>query len=125
MPASDGWFSLGGVLPGRYAQTVYKSELAVHSTRVTVTASATTTLNTLTIPPGNDPSGASAIWRIGEWTGTPDGFKNAELMTYAHPSDVRAAPWTGNVVIGGGGRPRPFPATWGRTSTAVCWCTSS
>ncbi|MFF9819110.1 rhamnogalacturonan lyase B N-terminal domain-containing protein [Streptomyces sp. NPDC014006] len=107
--ASDGWFSLGGVLPGTYALTVYKSELAVHSTRVTVTGGATTTLNTLTIPPGNDPSGASAIWRIGEWTGTPGGFKNAELMTYAHPSDVRAAPWTGNVVIGGGGETAAFP----------------
>ncbi|MGW0134982.1 rhamnogalacturonan lyase B N-terminal domain-containing protein [Streptomyces sp. NPDC003299] len=107
--ASDGWFSLSGVLPGTYTLTVFKSELAVYTSQVSVSAGATTALNTLTIPAGNDPSDASAIWRIGEWTGTPSGFKNADLMTYAHPSDVRAAPWTGNVVIGGGEETSAFP----------------
>ncbi|MEU0672810.1 rhamnogalacturonan lyase B N-terminal domain-containing protein [Streptomyces sp. NPDC006172] len=107
--ASDGHFSIGGVLPGTYTLTVYKSELAVHSTQVTVTAGATTTLNTLAIPSSNDPSNASAIWRINDWTGTPSGFKNADLMTYAHPSDVRAAAWTGNVVIGDGKESSAFP----------------
>ncbi|MER5374667.1 rhamnogalacturonan lyase B N-terminal domain-containing protein [Streptomyces sp. NPDC002553] len=107
--ASDGYFSIGGVLPGTYTLTVHKGELAVHSTQVTVSAGATTTLNTLAIPSSNDPSNASAIWRINDWTGTPSGFKNADLMTYAHPSDVRAAAWTGNVVIGGGGEAAAFP----------------
>ncbi|MFJ8942089.1 rhamnogalacturonan lyase B N-terminal domain-containing protein [Streptomyces sp. NPDC102395] len=107
--ASDGHFSIGGVLPGTYTLTVHKGELAVHSTQVTVSAGATTTLNTLTIPSSNDPSNASAIWRINDWTGTPSGFKNADLMTYAHPSDVRAAAWTGNVVIGDGGEAAAFP----------------
>ncbi|MFE7440145.1 rhamnogalacturonan lyase B N-terminal domain-containing protein [Streptomyces chartreusis] len=98
--ASDGWFSIGGVLPGTYTLTVFKGELAVYTGSVTVTAGGTTTLNTIAIPSSNDPGNASAIWRIGDWNGTPAGFKNAGLMKYAHPSDVRAAPWTGNVVVG-------------------------
>ncbi|MFB7245806.1 rhamnogalacturonase B precursor [Streptomyces populi] len=108
--SSDGYFSIGGVLPGTYTLTVFKGELAVHTTSVTVTAGATTTLNTITVASSNDPANASAIWRIGTWDGTPSGFKNADLMTYAHPSDVRAAAWTGNVVIGSGGETASFPA---------------
>ncbi|PWI14614.1 rhamnogalacturonase B precursor [Streptomyces sp. Act143] len=107
--SSDGWFSITGVLPGTYTLTVYKGELGVHTTSVTVTAGGTTTLNTIAIPSSNDPSNASAIWRINDWNGTPSGFKNADLMTYAHPSDVRAAAWTGNVVIGSGTETSAFP----------------
>lgn len=107
--SSDGYFSIAGVLPGTYTLTVYKSELAVYTTSVTVTAGGTTTLNSIAIPSSNDPSNASAIWRINDWTGTPSGFKNADLMTYAHPSDVRAAAWTGNVVIGSGTETSAFP----------------
>lgn len=97
------------MLPGTYTLTVYKGELAVYTTSVSVSAGGTTTLNTITIPSTNDPSNASAIWRIGDWNGTPGGFKNAALMTYAHPSDVRAASWTGNVVIGSGTETSAFP----------------
>ncbi|MFF7049869.1 rhamnogalacturonan lyase B N-terminal domain-containing protein [Streptomyces griseorubiginosus] len=107
--SSDGYFSIAGVLPGTYTLTVFKSELAVHTTSVTVTAGGTTTLNSIAIPSSNDPSNANAIWRINDWTGTPSGFKNADLMTYAHPSDVRAAAWTGNVVIGSGTETSAFP----------------
>jgi rhamnogalacturonan endolyase len=107
--ASDGYFSISGVLPGTYTLTVFKGELAVYSTSVTVTAGGTTTLNSIAVPSTNDPSNANAIWRIGDWNGTPSGFKNADLMTYAHPSDVRAASWTGNVVIGSGSETSAFP----------------
>ncbi|MGW3139554.1 rhamnogalacturonan lyase B N-terminal domain-containing protein [Streptomyces sp. NPDC001139] len=107
--SSDGYFSIPGVLPGTYTLTVHKSELAVYTGTVTVTAGGTTTLNTIAIPSSNDPGNASAIWRIGEWNGTPSGFKNADLMTYAHPSDVRAASWTGNVVVGSGTETSAFP----------------
>jgi rhamnogalacturonan endolyase len=107
--ASDGYYSIAGVLPGTYTLTVFKGELAVFTTSVTVTAGATTTLNTITVPSSNDPDNASAIWRIGAWDGTPSGFKNADLMTYAHPSDVRAASWTGNVVVGSGTETSAFP----------------
>ncbi|GGN95649.1 hypothetical protein GCM10011579_096340 [Streptomyces albiflavescens] len=108
--SSDGYFSIPGVLPGTYTLTVFKDELAVHTTSVTVTAGTTTSLNTISIPSSNDPGNASAVWRIGDWTGTPSGFKNAALMTYAHPSDVRASSWTGNVVIGSGSETAAFPA---------------
>ncbi|MFJ4642218.1 rhamnogalacturonan lyase B N-terminal domain-containing protein [Streptomyces bobili] len=107
--ASDGYYSIGGVLPGTYTLTVYKSELAVYSTQVTVSAGSTTTLNSVAIPSTNDPGNASVIWRINEWTGSPSGFKNADLMTYAHPSDVRATSWTGNVVVGSGSETSAFP----------------
>jgi rhamnogalacturonan endolyase len=107
--SSDGYFSVPGVLPGTYTLTVHKGELAVYTGSVTVTAGATTTLNTIGIPASNDPDNASAIWRIGDWNGAPSGFKNADLMTHAHPSDVRAASWTGNVVIGSGSETSGFP----------------
>ncbi|MFE2562946.1 rhamnogalacturonan lyase B N-terminal domain-containing protein [Streptomyces mirabilis] len=107
--ASDGYFSIAGVLPGSYTLTVFKGELAVYTSSVTVTAGGTTTLNSIAIPSSNDPSHASAIWRIGTWDGTPSGLKNADLMRYAHPSDVRAASWTGNVVVGSGTETSAFP----------------
>ncbi|MFJ5302550.1 rhamnogalacturonan lyase B N-terminal domain-containing protein [Streptomyces sp. NPDC088350] len=107
--ASDGYFSITGILPGTYTLTVFKGELAVYTGSVAVAAGGTTTLNSIAIPSSNDPSNASAIWRIGDWDGTPGGFKNADLMTYAHPSDVRAASWTGNVVVGSGTETSAFP----------------
>ncbi|MCI3277140.1 rhamnogalacturonan lyase B N-terminal domain-containing protein [Streptomyces cylindrosporus] len=106
--AGTGAFSCKGMLPGTYTLTVYKNELAVHTQSVKVTAGGTTSLHTLAIT--GDPSTASAVWRLGDWDGTPTGFKNAELMTYAHPSDGRAAKWTGNVTIGSGGEAASFPA---------------
>ncbi|GLY04535.1 hypothetical protein Acsp01_49140 [Actinoplanes sp. NBRC 101535] len=96
--ASTGYFSCPGMLPGSYTLTVYKDELPVYTGSVTVTAGGTTTVNTITI--SSDPSATAAIWRIGDWTGSPKGFKNADLMTYAHPSDNRAASWTGNFIVG-------------------------
>ncbi|KUL26744.1 rhamnogalacturonan lyase B N-terminal domain-containing protein [Streptomyces regalis] len=106
--AGSGAFSCKGMLPGTYTMTVYKGELAVHTGTVKVTAGATTSLHTITVT--GDPSAAKAIWRLGDWDGTPGGFKNAQLMTYAHPSDGRAAKWTGNVTIGGGSEAASFPA---------------
>ncbi|WP_210584468.1 rhamnogalacturonan lyase B N-terminal domain-containing protein [Streptomyces sp. GESEQ-35] len=107
--SSDGYFAIGGVLPGTYTLTVFKGEFAVYTASATVSAGTTTTLNSIAIPSSNDPSNASALWRIGDWNGSPSGFKNADLMTYAHPSDVRAASWTGNVVIGSGSETSAFP----------------
>jgi rhamnogalacturonan endolyase len=107
--SSDGYFSIGGVLPGTYTLTVFKGELAVHTGSVSVSAGGTTTLNSIAIPSSNDPSNAGAIWRINDWNGTPSGFKNADLMTYAHPSDVRASSWTGNVIVGSGTETSSFP----------------
>ena len=106
--AGTGAFSCKGMLPGTYTLTVYKGELAVRTETVKVTAGATTTLHTLSLT--GDPSAAKALWRLGDWDGTPGEFKNAKLMTYAHPSDARAAKWTGNVTIGSGNPAATFPA---------------
>ena len=95
------------MLPGTSTLTVYKEELAVHTTRVTVTAGRTTPLHTLAI--SADPSRNPAIWRIGDWSGTPRGFKNASLMTTMHPSDTRARPWTGSVHTIGAPQADDFP----------------
>ncbi|MFI6462280.1 rhamnogalacturonan lyase B N-terminal domain-containing protein [Streptomyces sp. NPDC050528] len=106
--SGTGAFSCKGMLPGTYTLTVFKGELAVHTGSVTVTAGSTTSLHTLTIT--GDPSTATTVWRLGNWDGTPGEFKNAELMTYAHPSDTRASKWTGNVTIGSGNEAASFPA---------------
>ncbi|MDX3450641.1 rhamnogalacturonan lyase B N-terminal domain-containing protein [Streptomyces sp. ME02-8801-2C] len=106
--SGTGAFSCKGMLPGAYTLTVYKGELAVHTTPVTVKAGGTTTLHSITVT--GDPSTARTIWRLGDWDGTPGEFKNAKLMTYAHPSDARAAKWTGNVTIGDGSSAATFPA---------------
>ncbi|MFD5256165.1 rhamnogalacturonan lyase B N-terminal domain-containing protein [Streptomyces bobili] len=106
--AGTGAFSCQGMLPGTYTLTVFKGELAVHTRSVKVTAGGATALNSISIT--GDPSTARALWRLGDWDGTPGEFKNAELMTYAHPSDARAAKWTGNVTLGGGDEAASFPA---------------
>ena len=106
--SGTGAFSCKGMLPGTYTLTVFKGELAVHTGSVEVSAGGTTSLHTLSIT--GDPSTASAVWRLGNWDGTPGEFKNAELMTYAHPSDARASKWTGNVTIGSGSEAASFPA---------------
>ncbi|BBC37499.1 Rhamnogalacturonase B [Streptomyces graminofaciens] len=106
--AGTGAFSCKGMLPGTYTLTVYKGELAVHTREVKVTAGGSTALNSITI--SGDPSTAKTLWRLGDWDGTPGEFKNAKLMTYAHPSDGRAAKWTGNVTLGGGDAAASFPA---------------
>nr|WP_086771415.1 rhamnogalacturonan lyase B N-terminal domain-containing protein [Streptomyces bobili] len=106
--AGTGAFSCKGMLPGTYTLTVFKGELAVHTRSVKVTAGGATAMNTISIT--GDPSTARTLWRLGDWDGTPGEFKNAELMTYAHPSDARAAKWTGNVTLGGGDEAASFPA---------------
>ena len=106
--SGTGAFSCKGMLPGTYTLTVFKGELAVHTGSVEVTAGGTTSLHTLSIT--GDPSTASTVWRLGNWDGTPGEFKNADLMTYAHPSDTRASKWTGNVTIGSGIEAASFPA---------------
>lgn len=106
--AATGKYAVPGVLPGTYTLTVYKGELAVHTQDVTVTAGAATTVHTITI--AGDPAADTAIWRIGDWNGTPAGFKNASLVTYAHPSDSRAAPWTAGTYAIGSSTASDWPA---------------
>ncbi|KAI8931063.1 hypothetical protein NX059_012074 [Plenodomus lindquistii] len=99
--ASGAW-KIDGVLPGSYTLTLYKGELEVHTSTVAITAGSTVARNTIT---PNDPADATAIWRIGEWDGTPKGFLNfgdsPMKPTYMHPSDTRLANWdAGNFIVG-------------------------
>jgi rhamnogalacturonan endolyase len=95
------------MIPGTYTMTVYKGELAVHTESVTVTAGNTTTLNTRTIT--GDPATRAAIWRIGNWDGTPREFLNGQTIPLRHPSDSRNASW-GPITYATGSATNRFPA---------------
>lgn len=99
---SGGAWQITKALPGDYTLTVYKDELEVYTGTVTITAGATKAVNTITCV---DPSDTTAIWRIGDWDGTPSGFVNFVDVpwkpTYMHPSDVRLDSWDpGNFIVG-------------------------
>ncbi|KAF2635580.1 rhamnogalacturonan lyase [Massarina eburnea CBS 473.64] len=99
---ATGAWKITGVIPGTYTLTIYKAELEVHTSSVTVTAGATTARNTITC---SDPEDTPAIWRIGAWDGTPKGFLNFDatpmLPTYMHPSDTRLKSWdAANYIVG-------------------------
>ncbi|KAF2133890.1 polysaccharide lyase family 4 protein [Dothidotthia symphoricarpi CBS 119687] len=99
---ATGAWRIENVLPGTYTLNVYKGELEVHTSTVTITAGGTVTKNTITCA---DPADTTAIWRIGEWDGTPKGFLNFQdspmKPTYMHPSDSRLASWdAGNYIVG-------------------------
>lgn len=104
----DGSFSRSGMLPGDYTMTVYKNELAVHSQSVTVTANTSYALNPLSI--SGDPGATPALWRIGDWDGTPRELLNGPRLTSMHPSDVRMSPWATPPFVVGRDASAAFPA---------------
>lgn len=107
--AANGHFDSRGMIPGTYTMTIYKNELAVDTRSVTVTAGGMTTLNTISI--ANDPGRTAALWRIGDWDGTPLEFLNGTRVSTMHPSDVRMAAWTvPDYVIGSSNPATGFPA---------------
>jgi rhamnogalacturonan endolyase len=105
---SNGHFAIKGLLPGDYTMTIYKNELAVDTLPVSVAAGRTTTLHTIEI--AGDPSTAAALWRIGDWDGTPAEFLNGDKVTRMHPSDVRMAPWSTPQFDIGVSKATDFPA---------------
>lgn len=86
--ATGGTFTSPPMIPGTYTMTLYKNELDVGSTSVTV-GTGTTTKNI-----ASTEANPSTIWQIGTFDGTPAGFMNASLQTFMHPSDVRMRAWT-------------------------------
>lgn len=70
---SGGAFAISNVLPGTYTLTIYKGELGMYSTSVTISAGTGLALHTITPV---DPFDDTAIWRIGDWDGSPAGFTN-------------------------------------------------
>lgn len=105
--ASNGGFGMYKMKPGTYTMTVYKGELGVYEEQVTVAAALPTSLNTRTIVA--DPASAAALWRIGQWDGTPLEFKNGATLSQRHPADTRNAAWTG-ATFAVGSADATFPA---------------
>ncbi len=96
---SSGYFSRSEMRPGNYTMSIYKNELEVATQGVTVNAGSTTVANTIVI--NNDPDDDAAIWRIGNWDGSPQELLNGEKLTTMHPSDTRIDTWDpGNFIIG-------------------------
>ena len=87
--AADGAAVCRDMIPGVYMMTVYKGELEVYSQSVAVTAGETTAIAACEI--AADPSRVPAIWRIGDWDGTPREFLNGANLSLMHPSDGRNA----------------------------------
>lgn len=107
--AADGRFACTGMRPGTYNMTVYKDELAVATQSVNVTAGADTSVGALTI--AQDPSAVAALWRIGDWDGSPAELLNGDKVTTMHPSDSRMAAWApGPFVVGSASARAGFPA---------------
>jgi len=106
---ADGHFTSAGMIPGTYTMKVYKNELAVDTRTVTVTAGGVADAGTVAVT--GDPASAAALWRIGEWDGSPAEFLNGGKVTTMHPSDVRMASWTpGDYVVGTSTAATGFPA---------------
>ena len=108
--ATNGAWTIRKIIPGTYTLTVYKEELEVYTGTITVNKAAGTAVNTLK---ATDPADDNALWRIGEWDGTPRGFLNFEdkIMkpTYMHPSDKRLAKWDASNFIVGTSAANAFP----------------
>jgi rhamnogalacturonan endolyase len=91
---STGAYTISGVKPGTYTETLYQGELAVGTQTVTIVAGATTRENitdTNYTPP--------EIFRIGTFDGTPIGFLNADKIQDMHPSDSRMTAWADSTGI--------------------------
>jgi rhamnogalacturonan endolyase len=103
---ANGDFSSPAMKPGTYTQTLYQNELGVAARTVTVAAGATATgqniASTLPAP--------QAVFRIGEWDGTPAGFENAANVTSMHPSDARMRSWGPATFTVGSSAAGDFPA---------------
>lgn len=98
---SSGSFTSPYMKPGTYTMVLYKNELKVASTSVSVTAGGSTSKS---ISSAEDvPS--SVIFRIGTVDGRPTGFLNAANQLVMHPSDSRMTAW------------KPMTFRWGSSST--------
>ncbi|KAE8385778.1 putative rhamnogalacturonate lyase A [Aspergillus alliaceus] len=86
--SSGGSFTSPAMKPGTYTMVYYQGEFKVAETSVTVKAGSKTR---------KDISGSvktgDTIFKIGDWDGTPTGFRNAENQLRMHPSDSRMSSW--------------------------------
>lgn len=115
----DGRVTRAGMLPGSYTMTVYKNELAVDTRTVSVSAGTQTALGAIAVT--GDPGATAALWRIGEWDGSPKEFLNGDKINAMHPSDVRMAYWTPpDYLVGSSSAATGFPAyQWKSVNSAL------
>ncbi|WP_353888338.1 rhamnogalacturonan lyase B N-terminal domain-containing protein [Pseudomonas alliivorans] len=103
--STPGDFRVNGVRPGRYRLTLYQNELEIARSTVDVSAGRVTQARLHAEPPPG-----RVKWQIGLPDGTPAGFRNAGLLTSAHPSDSRMAPWATDIYTVGTSALADFPA---------------
>jgi rhamnogalacturonan endolyase len=103
--STNGTYATPPMKPGSYTTTLYKGELPVAKATVAVSAGLTNTLDLASAE-----AVPAAIFRIGDWDGTPAGFLNANNLVNMHPSDVRNQTWQPVTYNVGSSLPGQFPA---------------
>ncbi|KAG9099673.1 hypothetical protein FS749_000677 [Ceratobasidium sp. UAMH 11750] len=92
---SNGNYYSPAMKPGTYTMTMYKSELAVATSSVSISAGTTITANI-----NSAEANPTTIWQIGDFDGTPRGFLNADMIETMHPSDTRMHEWLRTYTVG-------------------------
>ncbi|KAJ6261521.1 rhamnogalacturonate lyase [Drechslerella dactyloides] len=92
---STGSFTSPYMKPGTYTMKLYKGELEVASTSVTVSAGGTTSKSI-----SSTESSPSVVWRVGQFDGQPFELKNGNNFLRMHPSDPRMSSWGGTYTVG-------------------------
>ncbi|EPS39845.1 hypothetical protein H072_6295 [Dactylellina haptotyla CBS 200.50] len=92
---STGSFTSPYMKPGTYTMKLYKGELEVASTSVSVSAGGTTSKSI-----ASTEANPSVIFRVGNFDGQPFEFKNGNNFLRMHPSDSRMSSWGGTYTVG-------------------------
>ncbi|KAK6509757.1 hypothetical protein TWF481_004487 [Arthrobotrys musiformis] len=92
---STGSFTSPYMKPGTYTMKLYKGELEVASSSVSVTAGGTTSKSI-----ASTEASPSVVWRVGNFDGQPFEFKNGDKFLRMHPSDARMSSWGGTYTVG-------------------------
>jgi len=86
--SSNGTYVSPLMKPGAYTAILYKGELEVATNSINVIAGVTNRLDLVSAE-----KQPTAVFKIGEWDGTPAGFLNADKIISMHPQDTRMANW--------------------------------
>ncbi|KAF3941112.1 hypothetical protein ABW19_dt0207972 [Dactylella cylindrospora] len=100
---STGSFTSPYMKPGSYTMKLYKNELEVASTSVSVSAGGTTSQSI-----SSNEANPSVVWRVGTFDGQPFELKNGDKFLRMHPSDSRMSSWGGTYTVGSSSA-RDFP----------------
>jgi rhamnogalacturonan endolyase len=113
--STNGTYASPLMKPGTYTVLLYKGELEVATNAVTVSAGVTNQLNLVSAE-----TAPIALFKIGEWDGTPAGFLNADKIVQMHPQDTRMAAWGPATFTVGSDPISAFPmACWKDTNNPI------